>query len=234
VSVSITGKPKSGKNYLAYTFPDPIRVFCFNRGADYIKKFFPQKQIDVINIALPILESTEPSTWATPIWDKFDAQYKKDIASKVYKTYVIDTGTELENVCAQAVLEFVSDAAVARGKDEREKLATNEYRGRNMRMSAVFQRCMEAGCNFVTLQYVREKWIKDGSGSAKPTGEMVLDGWAQTEAQVDIPLEIEEHQKGDKSVCTVTIKANRFDRTSNRKTYDDTSYEELMAVLLGG
>jgi hypothetical protein len=230
MSVSVTAKPKSGKNYFLYTWPEPIRVYCFNGGAEFVRrKYFPSKKIDILNIALPVLESTNPGTWASPIWEEFYLQYIEDLKSKKYVTFGLDTGTELETLCRQSVWEDIQEESTK----IRQKMSGSEYAPRNLRMNAIFQRARDFGVNMVTLQYQKEKWEKDGKGNFQPTGEMVMDGWAQTESAVDVPLDLEGKAKGDKYVSLFTIRPNRFDRTMNLKKLEDLTYEELYSLLIG-
>src|SRR3990172_7569489 len=135
ILVSISALPKVGKNHLAYTAPDPIKVFCFNGGAEFVAKKFPEKQIDISNFTLPIVEDTDQQ-WASPIWAGFREQYQKDVDSKKYATFVLDTSTEIENFCQQAVLEDQQAMAAGRGK-EKSRLATTEYLARNLRMKVL-------------------------------------------------------------------------------------------------
>jgi hypothetical protein len=231
VIVSISALPKSGKNHLAYTFPDPIKVYCFNGGAEFVKRKFPNKQIDVHNFTLPIVES-ETEQWALPVWDEFYAEYNADVASGKYRTLVLDTSTEVENFCRQATLEELQEEAEAKNKVKR-KLATNEYLARNLRMNAIFARARNAGINLVTLQYLKPEWLKTTGDRAEPTGKTAIDGWNQIEAQADINIWMEVQQKAGKTIMVSTIKSNRFDRDFFTKTVDDTTYDELMAILIG-
>ena len=38
ILVSISSPPKTGKTYLACTFPKPIKIYSFDQGADIVKK----------------------------------------------------------------------------------------------------------------------------------------------------------------------------------------------------
>jgi len=240
ILASVTARPKSGKNHFSYTWPAPIRVYCFNGGAEFVrnKAKFKDKKIDIINIDTPIIEESEVAAgdhWAKDIWKKLNTQYKKDLSEKVYKTYIFDTGTELETLVRRNVTEIMIEESTK----DRTKLAVNEYGDRNMIMYAIFDRAKKAGVNLIMLQYVKEKWTKDSTGKPQPTGEIVMDGWAQTEAAVDVPLELEEKSVPDskgqpRSVNILTIKPNRFSREMNRKTIQDATYDDLTATLFGG
>ena len=228
ITVSISGLPKSGKNWLSYTFPEPLKIYCFNGGADFVAKKFPDKAITVHNFVLPIIES-DVEEWALPVWNEFYPEYNKDVVSGEYSTLVLDTGSEVESFCRQATLEELRET-----RPNKIKLATNEYLARNLRMNALFARARNSGVNLVTLQYLREQWRKEkGSERAEPTGELGLDGWNQTEAQADVNIWMETKEKAGKPVMIATIKSNRFDRDLNGKSFEDTTYDEIVALMFG-
>ena len=229
VLTSISGLPKTGKTYLSMTFPEPIKVYSFDLGADYVRTKFPDKDIEVVNFTLPIIESGDES-WALPIWEDFYAQFKKDVESDKYQTLILDTATAVESILRQAILEEFQE-----NRPEKKKLATNEYVARNLRMTALFGRARNSGVNLVTIQYLREQWVKrPGSDRAEPTGLLIVDGWNQTEGYADINIEMTTKEKPNKStVMVATIKSNRFERGMNGKTFEDTTYDEIIAVLLG-
>ena len=229
IIVALSGRPKSGKNYFAYTFPEPIKVYCFNGGASFVARKFPKKKIDVQNFTLPIVDSTTEQ-WALPVWTEFYAQYNADVESGKYKTLVLDCSTEVEQFCRQAVLEELQDEASTKGR-VKQKLATNEYLARNLRMNAIFARARNAGLNLVSLQYLKPEWVKTpGTDRAEPTGKMEVDGWNQVEAQADINIWIEAKMKGDEAEMISTIKPSRFVRKQYVLT--DIGYDDLLAVVL--
>jgi len=232
VVISVSALPKTGKNHFAYTAPEPIKVYCFNGGADYVAKKFKDKQIDVHNFVLPIIEA-EDEKWALPVWNEFYAEYNKDIQGGKYMTYVLDTGTEVESFCRQATLEELQELAEERNRTKK-KLATNEYLARNLRMNALYARARNSGANLISLQYLKDEWIKEkGQERAEPTGRQVMDGWAQTAAQADINLELTLKDKGGKPVTSAKIVSNRFDRDLNGTILEDTTFDEIVTLLIG-
>ncbi len=230
ILVSVSGLPKTGKTYLGLTFPPPIKVFSFDLGADFVcNKFFAGKEVTIKNFYLPIVESEEED-WALPIWKEFYPEYNKDVNSGKFKTLVLDTATAVEAICRQTVLEEIKE-----DKPTKKKLGTTEYLGRNLRMGALFARAKVAGVNLVTIQYLREQWMKvKNSDRSEPTGELIIDGWNQTEGQVDINIEMTTKEKAGKKVMVATIKSNRFDRDVDGRQFEDLTYEELVALLFGG
>lgn len=232
--VSISAKPKSGKSYFSMTFPEPIKIYSFDLGAEFVRKSkFPDKAITIKDFVLPIIDSEHPEPWAQPIWESFYQEYRRDVESGTYQTLVIDTATAVETILRQSVFEELADEAAGKGR-LKTKLATNEYTARNLRMSALFGRAKNNGVNLVTIQYLKQEWVKaPGKERAEPTGELVLDGWNQTDGLVDVVLEMEGKFKAGKRVHMTTIKANRFDDSFDGKVFEDTNYEELYALLIG-
>ncbi len=233
IILSVSALPKTGKNHFAYSAPDPIKVYCFNGGAAYVAKKFSSKKIDVHNFVLPIVEATE-ERWALLVWNMFYQEYNKDIKEGKYQTYVFDTGTEIENFCQQAVLEELQDEKGAGKK----KLATSEYLARNLRMNALFRRAGTAGVNLITLQYLKEEWVKKGGERAEPTGKYVMDGWKQTEGQSDINLRLDKKlvEKAGKREMQLlaTITSTRYDdwaHTYSGVTLINATFDDLTALL---
>ena len=242
VLVSISGLPKTGKTHLALTFPEPIKVFSFDGGADYVRTKFPNKAIDIENFQMPLIESDSDAEWAPPVWESFYKKYKEAVLSLAYNTVVIDTATTVHTILNQAVLEWAREEAEGRGK-EKKKLAISEYHTRNLLMKAVFDLPKNSGVNLVTIQYLGDKWaVPPGGKMAEPTGELKIQGWGQTEGFSDVNIEmstktkiiVENKKPVERTVMVTTIKSTRFDRDTIGLAFEDTTYDEIIAVLLGG
>lgn len=219
IVVSLAGLPKHGKTHLAFSFPEPIKVYSFNDGANRLKEKFPDKQITVAMFELPIIETDNPAPWAEPIWNDFQKTFKEDAYSGKYKTLIIDTGTELWGVLRQAITE----------SKNRRKLLEVEYALPNLKMGAIYDHAKRAGVNLVSLNYLKDRYVNE-----KNTGELELSGWSQTEAKVDIVLEVTRVTKAGKTTNVTVIKDNWFDRDLNGKTLVDTNYDELVMLFFGG
>lgn len=242
IVASISGLPKTGKTHLSLTFPAPIKVFSFDGGADYVATKFPNKAIEIENIQMPLIESEDDSSWAPPIWDEFYKNYKEAVTSRKYQTIVIDTASTAHTILNQAVFEWVRAEAAEHGR-EKKKLAVNEYHTRNLLMKALFDLPQRLGINLVVTQYLSEKWLTPpGSKMAEPTGEMKVQGWGQTEGFADINIEmttkikvvVENKKPMEKTVMVATVKSTRFDRNAIGQPLEDTTYDELIALVLGG
>lgn len=216
ILVSITAPPKTGKTHLAMTFPAPLKIYSFDLGAKFVKTKFPEKQIEIVEYALPILESDSPAPWAEKIWLDFLKDYKHDAYSGEYSTLVIDTATALWGICRQAITE----------EKNRKRLTEVEYALPNLKMSAIFAHAKTAGVNLVTIQYNRDRYVKQEN-----TGEKELDGWKQTEGQVDVVLDMSRVITSSKCSMLTKIVDNRFDRNVNGKVLTDTNYDEIYTLL---
>jgi len=225
IIVSISGLPKVGKTHFACTFPDPIKIYSFDLGADFVRGKFPDKDITVVNFSLPIIDDEDADAWALPVWEEFYQMYQTDVVGGTYETLVIDTATALEQVIRQAALE-----AIQQLKPTKQKLATKDYLVRNLRMKAIFDLAKTNGVNLATIQYMREKWAKRGGEMPEPTGEIVLSGWEQTEGFADINIEMVT-KFTNKTIMVSTLKSNRFDRDVSGKTFNDFTYDELVTML---
>lgn len=216
IITSISGKPKSGKTHLAMTFEDPIKVYSFDLGATFVRTKFPDKQIDIHEFILPIIEEDPPPPFAQPIWKEFYDEYKKDVYGGKYKTVVLDTATAVWFILRQAITE----------EKNRKKLLEVEYYLPNTKMSTLFAHARVAGVNLVTLQYLKSKYVKGDD-----TGELIPDGWSWTEGQADVVLEIAAKDTGNSHKMVTTLVKNRFDRNLNDQTFVDMTYDDLMVVL---
>lgn len=220
--VSVSSKPKHGKSHLALTFPEPLLVFSFDIGLDPVLKKFPNKAIEVKTYPIPIVDSDPPKPYAEPIWTQFNLDYKEAIESGVYATVVVDTATALWEIVRHAITE----------ERNRKKLLEIEYALPNIKMSGLFAQPRVTGVNLVVTQYLRDRYV-----NGENTGQLELDGWKRTEGQADIVLEIERitqtSKVGKKSVMETTIKDNRYDRDLNGIKLIDTTYDEILALVIG-
>ena len=226
---SVSGLPKTGKTRFSFTYPEPIKCFSFDGGADYIRTKFPDKEITIQNFRLPVLD-TEKVTWAEPIWEEFYAQYNEDVESGQFKTITLDTATVIQSMLRQFILENLQVS-----KPSKQKLSTNEYLARNLVMKAMFDRAKYAGVHRVTIQYLAEKLLREkGSDKAEPTGEMILQGWGQTEGYADLNIEMATKMKANKKVMVATIKSCRFTREFDGQSFEDPTFYEITALIFGG
>jgi len=216
ILVSVSGKPKSGKTHFTMTFPQPIKLFSFDLGAEYVYKArFPDKKIDIVEYPLPIVDSLDGGhPWAEDMWKEIQKDIYDSIAGAKYKTIVIDPCSVVWDICRFSFAEEQNRNKLGKARD---------YGEPNARMRGLFLRAAVSGVNLVATSYLKEEYKED-----KPTGNYILDGWKHTIGMVDVHLTIERVEK--KSVATVQDTRFGFDTVGfklNNPTYDD------LAILLG-
>jgi len=215
VLVSISGKPKSGKTHFAMTFPDPIKVFSFDLGAQFVRSKFPDKVIDIVEYPLPVVDTLSGETpWAEPFW----LQVKKDIYDAIdscnYQTIVLDPGSVVWDICRFSFAEEQNRNKLGKARD---------YGEPNARMRGFFLRAATAGINLVATSYLKEEYQED-----KPTGKLILDGWKHTIGMVDVHLILE--RVGKENVATIMDSRYGFDTIGYQLKMPN--YEDL-SILLG-
>lgn len=227
ITVSVTGFPKVGKTYFSFTFPSPIKVFSFDIGTRRVltSGAFKDKQIDIVEFSLPIIESGDERGWAIPLWDKFQKEYDITISEGKYKTITIDPATVVWMINHHAELE----------ESSKRKLGAPAYYRPNLRFGALFAKAATGGINLVTIQHLKAEYINvadtEGREQSRKTGSYVIDGWNRTENTADINIEMELVGKGEKTKTQATIKDCGFDRSLRGSTFIDLTYDKLMGVL---
>jgi hypothetical protein len=221
IVVGISGDPKTGKSHLSMTFPPPIAYFEFDfHGATPIRHKFAGKEIDIKSYALPIIDSDPPKPYADDLMSKFEKEYAEAINSGKYRTVVLDTGSMIWRVIGHAEAEAL----------HQKKILKVQYYKPNLRMNALFTRAKLAGINMVSIQYLAPIYEDESA-----TGKYKSDGWGQTEAAVDVILwtsrRMKEQGKKHEVVFEATLKANKFEPSVDGMVLENTSYDELYALL---
>lgn len=220
--VSLSGMPKTGKTHLAATFPGPIAYFEFDlNGIAPILPKFPDKEIDVYKFALPIIDTDPPKPYAEALWEQFNTQYIEAIGSGKYQTAVLDTSSMVWRILQHAEAELLNQ----------KRILKQQFQRPNLRMNSIFTRAKLQGINFVTIQYLKDKYIDN-----ERTNEQESDGWGQTEATVDLVLwtarQMKSVSRGKTGVTfEATIRANRYTPDIDGMVLNNTSYDELYALL---
>ena len=211
-AVAVVGDPKSGKTHFALTFPEPIALFSFDRGADFVVRRFPSKAIEVFHFNPPVQMSYPPAPFAEALWAKFLKEYRATVEGRKFKTIVLDTGTVLWEIIRWAYTE----------EESRTQIRARDYGEPNARMSWCLLYPVDLGHYVVTTQYLKDKYVDD-----KATGEEILDGFKRTEGLVDITI---RSTAQGKALPTLTIKSSRFGPELNEMVVQD--YQNLNDFVL--
>jgi len=215
--ISINAPAKSGKSHLLCTFPKPLVIYSFDIGLEPVLKKFAGEDITVKEYPIPILMTSKPKPYAKPIWDKFLEDYLADVEGGKYVSLGIDTGTALYEICR-----------VARSEELGRSIMPYEYAEVYARMAGVILKPRLAGLNLAMTYWLKEEYIDD-----KSTGKLVIDGCKRDIDYVDVSLGLRRERKGKEVKIITTIEDNRYEKDLNGVTLEDTTYSELLAVLLG-
>lgn len=225
--VSITGDPKTGKTHLSMTFPEPMVIYSFDRGAELPRKRFAQRNITIRSLLPPVNPSTKPIEDEKKLLEVFDETYKDDLASGQFETFVIDPASILWELIWHTQQYAEGD----------EKLIARKYGEPNARMKSYLDRAAIAGVNLVLIHYLKEIYVGE-----KPTGEFKMDGFRRTEGLVDLVLMTRKVTKtvpkkakediGLETQIITTIKDSRYGLDLHGYELINATYDDLMALVL--
>jgi len=197
------------------TFPEPIKLFSFDLGAKLVRAKFPDKQIDVVEYDLPVVDSLSGDVpWATPFWQKVRKDIYDAMDSGEYQTIAIDPFSVVWDICRFSFAE----------EQNRDKLGkARDYGEPNARCRGFFLKASLVGVNLVVTSYLKDEYKED-----KQTGNLILDGWKHTIGMVDIHMTLE--RTGKKNVATIEDSRFGFDLIGHK--FEMPTYEDL-SILLG-
>jgi len=214
ISVCISGPPKTGKTFLALTFPAPIVLYSFEGGAEYVARTrFSKKDITIRNYQIPVQFSTgNGPVWAQAMWQDIHKQYEADISGKKYATAILDTGTHLWEIIRGAFEEKLGhDIGKARN-----------YGEPNSNMAWMLRYPITVGMNLVAIQYLKDVYVND-----QLTGEQDIDGFKRTKGLADIALITT--RKGKDIVTRITDCRFALDLCDTE--HKNLTHEQLMLLL---
>jgi len=205
------GMPKTGKTHFSLTFPDPICLYSFDFGADYVAGKFSAKQIEIRKFQPPIVASVRPGKDIIQLRDAFRADFEKALGQG-FNTIIIDTATALWEIIRWAFTE----------ERNRNQLLARDYGEPNAQMTYSILQPQYLGINIVLINYLTERWVDD-----KNTGELKLDGFKKTNGLADIVLQTDREGKKMRSFIEVC----RFDPELNGEELEPPTYDTLMELL---
>ncbi len=217
IVVCLKGSPKTGKTHYALTFPCPIIVYSFDRGAKYIAgKSFKGKDITVHEYVIPVMETDPPTSYATPFYSALRKQLDEDLKSRKAATIIYDPAPALWELVRQAYAE----------EEHKAKLGfARNYAAPNARMTYLLMQPTMLGMNVVSINHLKDKYIDD-----KLTGEEILEGFKHTEGLADVILATKFNRETKKVITTIEL--CRFDKELSGQVLEpDGGYPELMAML---
>lgn len=218
LSVSIQGAPKTGKTHLMCSFPEPLCVFSFDIRLEQVLPKFKDKSIDVKEYPIPVHMTAKPKPYAKPIWDAFLEDYIVAVESGQYTTLGIDTGTALYEI-----------ARTARAEEMGRSIMPYEYAEVYARITGLILKARLAGVNLVMTHWLKDEYIGD-----KSTGRQVFDGCRRVNDYIDVIVELHLERRAKDTKVITTIMDNAYEPSLNGITLENTTYDELLALLVGG
>ena len=210
--LSIWGDNKTGKSTLALTAPKPMLHMDldlgFQRAAPRFQAEIASEEITTKRYPVP-LQTRPPRIYGIKeVWQTFQADLLKALESKTIKTVVVDTHTQLWEICRLGFLQekqenqFYPDGNMKKievnGKyieqTLRERLLPIEYGEPNNRMRSIIYAARSMGKILVLTHYARDiyrqvmtadKGLVEQNLSAT-TGEREADAWKYVEGLCDI------------------------------------------------
>lgn len=201
--INVEGMQKVGKSdFCLRTFPDPIVIFNFDSGLEWVVEKFVKKGKRIIvagayqpkgvkypsyHFARPVPEKSElrkgdgyltrVKKLALPIWEKFIDDYDEALNSKA-RTLVIDTGG--------AAFQLAKFAFIGMDKYTSKD---DPYGQKGGEMKSIFQGLIADGynhnCNVVWTHRLKEEW-----SGGQPAGTFKVDGYGQLPFEVQLTIRL--------------------------------------------
>lgn len=173
--MSIIGKEKEGKTHFALTAPGPIGYINLDKGYDGVgQKFDKDKEIykSDYNIQLPKrgADVNLVAEQLKPFWE--DSLEDIDYACQNYRTCVVDTGTELWELCRIARFGKMDQV-----KPHHYGPVNREFRDQ------VYGVAYNNDCNLIVLHKLKAEYVND-----KRTGNFERSGFSDTGFVVQVEV----------------------------------------------
>uniref|UniRef100_A0A6M3IK90 Putative ATPase domain containing protein n=1 Tax=viral metagenome TaxID=1070528 RepID=A0A6M3IK90_9ZZZZ len=217
VTCRVTGEPGCGKSFFALTFPQPITVFDYDQGLEdlLLRGEFKDKEINVVDCALPVQWSAKHKTFGLKEWEYFLEEW--GIALEEAATVVVDTGTKLWEVARSGIAERLGVA----------NLMPFQYGDANQAMSALVGEAQQKKVNVVFTHHMKDIYENEVN-----TGKKAPDGFKRLGGLVDwdLFLEIRRDKQGNVSTEFMVGKC-RIDRRLFGEVFKDLDYEALADLV---
>ena len=186
---AIWGLEKSCKTTLGLTWPKPLKHFDFDLGYERASHRFKGQDIASSKHITPIQLGAR-LYGCKELWYKFITDYNKTLEDKSTATVMVDTATQLWEVCRMAYLQEKQENQ-APNERLRQSLIPVEYAEPNARMKSIIQAARQHDKHLVLIHYARDEYITrqdPDTGQLKDvrSGKLEIDGFKWTEGLVDL------------------------------------------------
>ncbi len=216
--VAVCGDEGTGKTTMALTFPKHLRHFDIDVGgyrraawrlpADgIVTKSYP-KPIQLEKLMGQKVEASSRKvifpkkvTGMNELWQAVVIDFVEACQDTSVKTTVLDSATQLWNICHKGVLQELQERQLAKHmkfskgnpfdeNDYRERLQPVEYGPANDKMRTLIHTARSFGKNLVLTHYPTDEYgtISDSKGNMVEgkTGKIILDGFKETSKLADL------------------------------------------------
>jgi len=149
IILNIEGMDKEGKSHLALTAPGPISLIDMDTGLEgVINKFIKKKKI--YRAFFNYHDATSQSEWDT-MWKKMKQAFLDALATKVIRTLIVDTASEMWELCRMANFGKLA------------QVKPHHYAPVNAEFRDLIRKAYDTDKNLILIhkqkkEYVDEKW----------------------------------------------------------------------------
>ena len=220
----VSGDPKTGKTHFACTFPEPIALFSFDLGADYVVGKFPGKKIDIKKYRQPMVDTSDKKPESIKLYKQLKQDYTEACTSGEYQTIVLDTGSALRDILYQA---YIEEKSLEGSKSKPGRL---DWTTPNLWTTWFIMLPQYNDVNLVAIHYLKDIYV-----GSEPSGEKKLDGYGRTPGITDIvartskETKVIERQK--QRVFTLSVTDNRYEPDMDETDISNPTYDKLILML---
>ena len=254
--LSIYGDNKTCKTSLALTGPYPLKHFDFDLGFLRAAPRFRQEVIDGLvssqTYAVPLQLKPPRIMGVRELWAQFQADYLKCLEDESIASIVIDTHTQLWEVCRLGFLQekqdnqFYADGNIKKlqtpdGKvveqSLRERLLPIEYGEPNSRMRSIIYAARSKNKVLIITHYARDVYQTNLLGEERSTGEREADAWKYVPGLCDVMVKTElttievGEQKTKVTVPQATIELSGVSLGAVGLTIVEPTFEKLSQAV---
>jgi hypothetical protein len=253
IVAAIWGIEKSGKSSLAMTFPRPMIHFDldvggFNRAAWRLdtkdittKSYMTPMQIDKMlgahkDNGIPVRASKKVEGMIE-LWQAVIVDYIKAVQDPNVKTIIIDSATQLWNICHRSYLQSLQEKQLAQGeKDQflRAQLLPIEYAEPNERMKTFVFTSRSYKKNLVLTHYPKDVYAPrfvDGGMQEVRTGEEDIDGFKQTKALADVAIRTFQVKNNGDTKMMAKVTLSGLGKGLEGMEIEDPTFEKLLKLI---
>lgn len=233
ITASIWGPPKSGKTWLALSFPEPIvAIEVGETGIEDVLYMLPDKKVTHIPLTLRSLAPTLSDHEG--LLADFDEQLQK-IVEADYATLVIDSTSRLWRSIRVVMTEQAFQENVRKKRNRADYELANDY------MEQVIQVARQnRAMNIVLVHRHRDKFLVDEAGQLKETGEIESRDYRGLENMVQVMVRtgrgpiFDPKDKETKQGFVHLIELCRFNPALEGTKIPYLDYDRLVGRLFGG